>query len=146
VVAVAGPAAREISAMAVPLARARGGDVYVVHVLEEDIIAGEQAIELESAQSARERLDACVAELRESGMPVNGELLSSVGNHSDVATQILKRAADLDAGAIVIGPETSHGPLLARVAAQVAERAHAHVLVLHPAAGALGRSQPQLAA
>jgi MFS transporter, ACDE family, multidrug resistance protein len=48
-VAVAGSTARQISAMAVPLARARGGQVHVVHVVEEDIAAGEGAVELESS-------------------------------------------------------------------------------------------------
>jgi MFS family permease len=144
VVAVAGSAAQQISAMAVPLARARGGEVHVLHVLEEDVLAGEDAIELESPRRAQEALERAVAELRRSGMPVTGELLRSVGGHAEVATRILDRAAQLDAGAIVIGPETNHGPLLAPVAARIAERAQAHVIVLHPAAGALGRAQPAL--
>jgi MFS transporter, ACDE family, multidrug resistance protein len=138
-VAVAGDAARRVSAMAAPLARARGGEVHVLHVIEEDVVAGEEAIELESDASAAELLAACVAELRESGMPVTGELLRSVGSHADVADRILERARELGAGAIVIGPDTRHGVLAAPVAAAVAERAEAHVLVLHPSAGALGR-------
>ncbi|HYZ81903.1 MAG TPA: MFS transporter, partial [Solirubrobacteraceae bacterium] len=144
VVAVAGSTAQQISAMAVPLARARGGEVHVLHVLEEDVIAGEDAIELETSREAREALESSVAELRRSGMPVTGELLRSVGGHAEVAARILDRAARLDAGAIVVGAETSHGPLLAPVAARIAERAQAHVIVLHPAAGALGRAQPAL--
>ena len=138
-VAVAGDDARITSAMAAPLARARGGDVHVVHVIEQDILAGEDAIELESEDSAADLLAACMAELRESGRPVTGELLRSFGNHVDVAGKILARADELGAGAIVIGPETRHGPLSAPVAAVVAERAEAHVIVLHPSAGALGR-------
>lgn len=144
VVAVAGSTAQQISAMAVPLARARGGEVHVLHVLEEDVLAGEDAIELETPRDAREVLERSVTELRRSGMPVTGELLRSVGGHAEVAAKILDRAAQLDAGAIVIGPETSHGPLLAPVAARIAERAQTHVIVLHPAAGALGRTQPTL--
>jgi cyanate permease len=34
---------------------------------------------------------------------------------------------------------SAHGPLTAPVAAQVAERADVHVIVIHPSAGALGR-------
>jgi ACDE family multidrug resistance protein len=138
-VAVAGDNARRTSAMAVPLARARGGEVHVVHVVEEDILAGEDTIALETDAVANELLAACMAELRESGMPITGELLHSFGTHADVADQILARAAELNAGVIVIGPETRHGPLAAPVAAAVAERADAHVIVLHPEAGALGR-------
>jgi MFS transporter, ACDE family, multidrug resistance protein len=146
VVAVGGPNAIQTSAMAVPLARARGGRVHVLHVIEEDVVAGEDAIELESERSASKLLEACMAELRQAGVPVTGELLRSFGAHADVAARILSRAQDLDAGAIIVGPETRHGVLGAPVAAQVAERAHAHVIVLHPSAGALGRPQPELTA
>jgi MFS transporter, ACDE family, multidrug resistance protein len=145
VVAVAGPNAIQTSAMAVPLARARGGRVHVLHVIEEDVVAGEDAIELESERSASEVLGACVTELRRAGVPVSGELLRSFGTHADVAAGILSRAQELDAGAIIVGPETRHGVLGAPVAARLAERAHAHVIVLHPSAGALGRPQPELA-
>jgi MFS family permease len=139
VVAVAGEDARRVSAMATPLARARGGEVHVVHVIEEDILAGEAAVELETDDAAAELLAACIAELSQSGVPVTGELLRSVGTHADVARQILSRADELGAGAIVIGPESRHGALAAPVAAVVAEHAEAHVVVLHPSAGALGR-------
>jgi MFS family permease len=146
VVAVGGPTARKTSAMAVPLARARGGEVHVLHVVEHDILAGEAEVELETEAVAAELLEACVAELRESGMPVRGELLQSFGGHADVAEEILTRAQELGAGAIVIGPETQHGGLSAPVAALVAERARAHVIVLHPDAGALGRPLPRVVA
>jgi hypothetical protein len=63
-----------------------------------------------------------------------------------VAARILERAEQLGAGAIVIGPDAHHGRLLAPVAATVAARARAHVVILHPAAGPLGSSQPRLAA
>ena len=116
VVAVAGDTARRTSAMAVPLARARGGDVHVLHVIEEDILAGEESIDLESEDAATELLAACVAELRESGMPVTGELLHSVGSHAGVADRIMERAAELGAGAIVVGPDTRHGVLAADTA------------------------------
>ncbi|MGN6166937.1 MAG: hypothetical protein ACTHQQ_02025, partial [Solirubrobacteraceae bacterium] len=142
----AGPEAQQISEMTVPLARARGGDVHVVHVLEEVVTAGEDAIELETSAAARALLEQSVAELRASGMAVTGELLHTVGNHADVAARILERAAELRAGAIVIGPDAHHGRLLTPAAAEIAERAEAHVVILHPAAGPLGSAQPQLAA
>jgi MFS transporter, ACDE family, multidrug resistance protein len=144
-VAVGGDSARATSALAVPLARARGGDVLVLHVVEADIVAGEDTIALETDRAAAELIDACVAELRESGMAVTGELLHSFGTHADVAERILDRAEELRVGAIVIGPETRHGPLGAQVAAAVVERSPVHVIVLHPSAGALGRPLPALA-
>jgi nucleotide-binding universal stress UspA family protein len=137
VIAVGGPSARQVCAMTVPLARAQASTVHVLHVIEHDIVAGEDDIELESTAAATEMLDACVAELREAGVPVVGELLHSVGTHADVAQRILDRAAQLSPIAIVLGPETHHGPLVARVSAEIAARAASHVIVLHPEAGPL---------
>jgi ACDE family multidrug resistance protein len=139
VVAVGGPAARRVAAMAVPLARARGAAVHVLHVVERDVIAGEDAVDRETPSEGRALLEACIAELRRSGVPVGGELVRSVGTHADVAEQILRRAAELDAGAIVLGPDTHEAALAARVTARVAGHAAAHVIVLNPRAGALGR-------
>ena len=139
VVAVGGPTARQVSAMAVPLARARGAEVHVLHVVERDVLVGEDAAELETAVEARALLDACVAELRESGAPVTGELLESYGTHADVARQILRRAAELGAGAIVVGPDSRQLTIAAGVTARIASHAPAHVIVVNPRAGALGR-------
>jgi nucleotide-binding universal stress UspA family protein len=139
VVAVGGPTARQVSAMAVPLARARGAEVHVLHVVERDVLVGEDAAELETAAEARALLDACVAELRESGAAVTGELLESHGTHADVARQILRRAAELGAGAIVVGPDSRQLTIAAGVTARIASHAPAHVIVVNPRAGALGR-------
>jgi MFS transporter, ACDE family, multidrug resistance protein len=139
VVAVGRPSAREVCAMTVPLARARATSVHVLHVVERDVVTGEDAIDIESTAAANELLDSCVAELREAGVPVAGELLHSVGTHADVATSILQRAAQLSATTIVLGPETRHGPFGARINALIAESAPTHVIILHPAAGPLGR-------
>jgi len=139
VVAVGGPTARQVSAMAVPLARARGAEVHVLHVVERDVLVGEDAAELETAAEARALLDACVAELRESGAAVTGELLESHGTHADVARQILRRAAELGAGAIVVGPDSRQLTIAAGVTARIASHAPAHVIVVNPRAGAIGR-------
>jgi nucleotide-binding universal stress UspA family protein len=139
VVAVAGPTARQVSAIAVPLARARGGAVHVLHAIETDVLAGEDTADLESPAHAAALLDACVAELREAGVPVSGELMHSYGTHTDVAAQILRRAADLRAGAIVLGPDTRHATLTERVTAYVAAHSPSHVIIVNPHAGALGR-------
>jgi nucleotide-binding universal stress UspA family protein len=139
VVAVAGSTARQVSAMAVPLARARGAAVHVVNVIETDVLAGEDTAELESPAQARALLDACVSELGAAGVPVTGELLHSYGTHTDVAREILRRAADIHAGAIVLGPDTRHATLTSAVTAYIAAHAPSHVIVINPDAGALGR-------
>jgi nucleotide-binding universal stress UspA family protein len=139
VLAVAGPSSRQVSAIAVPPARARGGSVHVLHVIETYVLAGEDTAELESPRQAQALLDACVAELRQAGVPVTGELLHSYGTHTDVATQILGRAADLRAGAIALGPDTRHKTLITAVTAHIAAHAPSHVIVINPNAGALGR-------
>jgi hypothetical protein len=53
-------------------------------------------------------LEACIAELSEAGVPVTGELLRSYGTHTVVAAAIVRRATELGAGTIVLGPETRH--------------------------------------
>ena len=75
VLAVAGSGARQVSAIATPLARARGAAVHVLHVIETDVLAGEDTAELDNPLQARTLLDACVAELHEAGVEVTGELL-----------------------------------------------------------------------
>jgi len=137
VVAAGGPTSREVSALAVPLARARGGAVHVLHVIETDVLAGEDTADLESLAHARELLEVCIATLSEADVPVTGELLHSYGTHTDVAAEIVQRAIDLGAGAIVLGPESRHA---VGVNAYIAAHAPGHVIVIDPAAGALGRS------
>ena len=145
VLALAGPTAREVSAIATPLARARGAAVRVLHVIETDVLAGEDTAEPESPLQAKTLLDACVAELHEAGVPVTAELLHSYGTHTDVATQILQRAADLHAGAIVLGADTRHATLTTAVTAYIAAHAPTHVIIINPSAGALGHPTPTTA-
>jgi MFS transporter, ACDE family, multidrug resistance protein len=138
VLAVGGATSRAVTALAVPLARARGAEVHVLHVSETDVLAGEEAADLETPTAARALLDACVADLQDAGVAATGELVHSYGSHADVAVAILQRAADVGAGAIVLGPETrGHG-----VNAYVAAHAVGHVVILNPDAGVLGRPRP----
>ena len=145
-VAVGGPDARRIAAMTVPVARARGGAVHVVHVVERDVVAGEDAIDLETPTEAAALLDAATAELREAGVPVTGEIVHSTGTHAEVAARIMDRAAVLSAGLIVIGADTERPALHGGIATHVVARAPSHVIVLNPRAGALGRPIPSVAA
>jgi nucleotide-binding universal stress UspA family protein len=146
VVAVGGPSARQVSAIAVPLARARGTAVHVLHVVERDVLAGEDAADLETPSEAKALLDASLAELRESGVPVHGEIIRAVGDHRDVADAILRRAAALGAGAIVVGPDRHEAGLPSGVTARIAGHAPSHVIVVNPRAGALGRPLAGVAA
>jgi nucleotide-binding universal stress UspA family protein len=139
VLAVGGPTSRQVSALAAPLARARGAAVHVLHVIETDVLAGEDTADLESPAAARALLEGCIVELRETGVPVTGELLHSYGTHTDVAAEILHRAEELGAGAIVLGPETRHLSPATSVNAYIAAHAPSHVIIVNPDAGALGR-------
>ena len=144
-VAIGRPDARQIAAMTVPLATARGGAVHVVHVVERDVVAGEDAVDLETQTEAVALLDAAMAELREAGVPVSGEIVHSTGTHADVAARVMDRAARLAAGLIVIGADTGRPALHGGVAAQVVAHAPSHAIVLNPRAGALGRPIPTVA-
>jgi MFS transporter, ACDE family, multidrug resistance protein len=139
VLAVGGPTARQVCALAAPLARARGAAVHVVHVVETDVLAGEDVADLETPRHAQALLESCVAQLSEAGVPVTGELLYSYGTHTDVAVEIVHRATDIGAGAIVLGPETHHATTTG-VNAYIATHAATHVIVLNPEVGALGAS------
>ena len=119
-----------------------GTAVHVLHVIETDVLAGEDTADLEKPVQAQTLLDECVAELHEAGVPVTGELLHSYGTHTDVANQILQRAAELHAGAIVLGADTRHPVLTTAVTAYVAAHAPTHVIVINPNAGTLGRPTP----
>jgi hypothetical protein len=66
-------------------------------------------------------------------------LLHSYGTHADVPAEILRRATDLGAGAIVLGPETRHAATTGGINAYIAAHAPSHVIILNPDAGVLGR-------
>ena len=86
VVAVGGPTARQVSAMAVPLARARGRGVHVLHVVETRRLGRRgrrRARDRGRGARAARRLRRRAARAR--GVPVTGELLHSYGTHVDVA-------------------------------------------------------------
>jgi len=108
VVAVGGPRARELARRALPAAERRGGPVRVVHV-RETAVALDEAVDTESDAEARATLEACVAILSATGLPVGGEQLRAVGSHAAVAEALLRRADELDAGLIVLGQATRHG-------------------------------------
>ena len=142
VVALGGASAEQVSEMTVPLARARGSAVHVLHVIETEVVAGESAIDLETPGEAAEMLERSLEKIRQAGVPVTGELLRSVGGHLDVAASVLRRSAELKAGLIVVGPDTRKELLGAGVTAEIAAKAPTHVVVINPAAGSLGTPVP----
>jgi nucleotide-binding universal stress UspA family protein len=128
--------------MAVRLARARGTAVHVLHVVEHDVVAGEAEVAAERDDEATQTLRACTEVLAQAGVTVSGELLHTHGDHADVGRAILRRAAALSAGLIVVGPATRHGALASvlgpSVTAHIAAHAPCHVLIVNPRAGAVG--------
>src|SRR3954447_802919 len=145
VIAIGGPAATQVSAMAVPLARARGSAVHVLHAVETDLPLGEAVADLETPAEAQEILAEAIATLSQAGVPVTGELLHTFGDHATVADIILRRAAELSAGLIAVGPDTRQRTLSSSVTAEIAARAPTHVVVINPKAGPLGSRIPGLA-
>jgi hypothetical protein len=140
VIAIGGGDGATLAGMSVPLARAQQAEVHVLNVVEREIVAGEDAIDLESDTTAKAQLDDAVSELSAAGIDATGELLHATGSHADVAGRILSRTAELGAATIVVGPEVDPGRSNNQVVGEVAARATGHVVVLHPEAGPLGRA------
>ena len=106
VVAVGGPTARQVSAHRRPARAGAGPAVHVLHVVERDIVAGEDAVDRETAAEARALLDACVAELRASGVPVDRRARAQRRHHADVADGDPRRAPSSAPALIVLGPDS----------------------------------------
>jgi nucleotide-binding universal stress UspA family protein len=142
VIALGGPAATQVSRMAVPLVRARQSSVLVLHALETDLPVGEAIADLETPAEAQEVLEESIATLSAAGVPVSGELLHTYGSHLSVADSILRRAAQVGAGLIVVGPDTRQRTLSSSVTAEIAAKAPTHVVVINPDAGPIGTRIP----
>jgi nucleotide-binding universal stress UspA family protein len=111
-------------------ARAR----HLVHVRETDVV-GDEAIELESRSEAQQLLVPRLEELRSLGVDAEGEIIASVGRHTDVARQILERARTRGVELIVLGPPRQHGvteTLLGDVTAEIVRHAPCDVLIVTP--------------
>ncbi len=98
----AGPLAATVTAKAAELATQRGAAVQVVHVSEVDVV-GDDAIEAESADAARELVRVRLAELADAGVSAAGYLLRSVGDHGAVGETLAGYADRVDAQLIVVG-------------------------------------------
>ena len=77
--------ARQVSAIAVPLARAAAPRSTSCTSSRQTCSRARTPPTSRRGRKRRRLLDACIAELREAGVPVTGELLHSYGTHTDVA-------------------------------------------------------------
>ena len=125
--------------MAVPLAGARRGGPRPARRRAQRP-RGRGRRRLETAAEARALLDACVAELRESGAPVTGELLRSSRQRTPTsAMQDPAARGRARRGRRSSSVPTRRRTIAAGVTARIAGHAPAHVIVVNPRAGALGR-------
>jgi MFS family permease len=96
------PGAIAVTAAAARLAHERGAGVEVVHV-HETAVAGDEAADLESRQTAAAVLERRIAQLRDAGVAAGGEVLHAVGDHADAADAVLERASAVGADTLVVG-------------------------------------------
>jgi MFS family permease len=108
VVAVAGPRAPEVTDAAVELARLLDAPIEILHVLETDVI-GDQAVDVETAEVAREAIADSISRLSAAGVSANGHILRLIGDHGDSGRRIAAFAAERHARMIVIGTPADSG-------------------------------------
>jgi len=110
VVAVgAGPQAPDVIQAAISLGRLLAAPAEVVHVLETDVV-GDQVIDAETAEAAREVVAGTVDRLRSAGVPATGQVLHVVGDHGGAGRRIADLAAARGARMVVIGSPSDGGP------------------------------------
>jgi MFS transporter, ACDE family, multidrug resistance protein len=103
-----GAGAPDVTDAAIGLARLLQAPIEVVHVLETDIV-GDQVIDAETAEAAREVIADSVGRLRSAGVPTDGHVLRVVGDHGESGRRIAGFAADRQARMIVIGSPADGG-------------------------------------
>ena len=119
----------------------RRATLDLIHIRETDVIGGE-AIELETENDAQHLLGPRLRTLRDAGLDADGEVMSSVGRHADVARLIVEHAASRHADVIVVGPRQKAGlaeRLLGDVTEEVVRHAPCDVLIVAPATTAARR-------
>jgi ACDE family multidrug resistance protein len=102
-----GSGAAAVTDAAINLGRVLNAPIEVLHVLETDVV-GDQAIDAESAETARTIISDTVSRLRAAGISANGHVLRVVGDHGGSGQRIADFAAGRRARMIIIGsPEDS---------------------------------------
>jgi MFS transporter, ACDE family, multidrug resistance protein len=103
VVAVgAGSPAVEVTDSAISLGRVLDAPIEALHVLETDVV-GDQVIDAETAEAARQVIADTIGRLRSAGISANGHVLRVVGDHGGSGRRIAEFAADRHARMIIIG-------------------------------------------
>jgi MFS transporter, ACDE family, multidrug resistance protein len=103
VVAVgAGSGGAEVTDAAISLGRVLGAPIEVLHVLETDVV-GDQVIDAETAEAARDVIADTVGRLRSAGISANGHVLRVVGDHGGSGRRIADFAAERQARMIITG-------------------------------------------
>jgi ACDE family multidrug resistance protein len=143
VVAVgAGPDATGVTDAAINLGRLLDAPIDVVHVLETDIV-GDQVIDAEPAEAAREAIAASVSRLRSADVPAKGHVLRVVGDHGGSGRRIADFAAERRARMIVIGSPTdgaSAGLFDASLTSELIRHADCEVHLVPATPGPLSRA------
>jgi nucleotide-binding universal stress UspA family protein len=113
------------------LATLSGGEVWVLHVQEHEILPRGGILPRESTDEASAIVDAAVSELARAGVKAHGELGRSA--YGQAAQVIVGKASEYDAGLIVMGSRGRGdlaGMLLGSTAHKVIHLAHQPVLVV----------------
>jgi MFS transporter, ACDE family, multidrug resistance protein len=97
-----GSGGAEVTDAAISLGRVLGAPIEVLHVLETDVV-GDQVIDAETAEAARDVIADTVGRLRSAGISANGHVLRVVGDHGGSGRRIADFAAERQARMIITG-------------------------------------------
>jgi ACDE family multidrug resistance protein len=132
-----GSAAAAVTAAAVELATSLQAPLELLHI-HEIAVVGEQAVDRESFDQARDRVQAHLIDLTKQRLPVTGHVLRSVADHGNTGSLIADFANTVNAQLVVIGGPT-HGGIAHLLDGSASQRliaeANCRVLVVPPDGG-----------
>ncbi len=130
------PVAALITETAAQLASSSGRAVYVVHA-QEDITAGDAAVDGEDVDHARALVRRQLELLAAHRVPAQGQILRHAPGHGVAGRMVAEYATSIGASTIVIGPPT-HGGLSALMddsaSRELWRNAHSNILIVNPEA------------
>jgi len=127
----------EVTESAISLGRVLGAPIEVLHVLETDVV-GDQVIDAETAEAARDVIADTVGRLRSAGISANGHVLRVVGDHGDSGRRIADFAAERQARMIIAGSPADDGAAVlfdASLTTQLIQHARCEVHLVPALAG-----------
>jgi nucleotide-binding universal stress UspA family protein len=83
------------------LALLSGGEVWVVHLREREVMPRAGLVETESSDEAQAEVDAAVGELTKAGIKAHGVVRNTIYGYA--AREIVEDAKNLDVGVIIMG-------------------------------------------